>query len=114
MGADQTPRMLTALFLNENSLSSWQSIGALSTYALLELKAQRIPLTEGSEPVASPLLLRQVLIALMPMLMRLNASEVTAKERTAAERYFLTMAQLQDNRMIKELSETCEISAHVE
>merc|ERR1712050_298864 len=24
------------------------------------------------------------------------------------------MAQLQDNRMIKELSETCEISAHVE
>lgn len=50
--ADQTPRRLTGLFLNENQLAaaqkqssgavpeaSWRSIGALASYALLELKA---------------------------------------------------------------------------
>lgn len=112
MAADETPRMLTALFLNENRLASWQAIGVLSAYALLELKAQRIPLTEGDSSVASPLLLRQIFIALMPTLSRLNASEVTVKERTASERYFLTLAQQQGHRIIQALSETCDVAAH--
>jgi len=112
VGADTAPRRLTALFLNENRLGTWSAIGALSAYLLLELRAQRIPLTEGERPVSSPLLLRQVLIALMPTLLRLNASEVTVKERTAAERYFLTMLQQPDNSVIKGLSETCDVAAH--
>lgn len=89
LAADERPRRLTALFLNENRVSSWKALGALSRYALLELKLQRNPVTDGATPVASPQLLRQVLIALMPTLMRLNASEIPAKERVAAERYLL-------------------------
>lgn len=111
--ADQTPRRLTGLFLNENKLASWRSIGALANYALLELKVQRIPLTDSGSPLASPMLLRQILIALMPTLLRLNASEVTVKERTAAERYFLSIAQ-QDSPIVKGLAESCAISEHVE
>merc|ERR1711920_958635 len=42
-----------------------------------------------------------------------NASEVTVKERTAAERYFLGLAQSQDSRLIQQLSEGCDISAHI-
>jgi len=79
MALDMSPRRLIALFLNENRLSSWRAIGALSAYALLELRAQRVPLTEGDKPLASTMLLRQVLIALMPTLLRLNASEITVK-----------------------------------
>lgn len=107
--ADQTPRRLTALFLNENKLSTWKAIGALSSYLLLELKVQRIPLTDGEAPLASPMLLRQILIALMPTLMRLNASEVTVKERTAAERYFVSLAQQKDSRLINALAESCDV-----
>mmetsp|Transcript_11488 Transcript_11488/g.35574 ORF Transcript_11488/g.35574 Transcript_11488/m.35574 type:complete len:617 (-) Transcript_11488:32-1882(-) len=113
LAADATPRRLTALFLNENRLSSWRAIGALSAYALLELRAQRIPLTEGEAPLASPMLLRQVLIAMMPTLLRLNASEVTVKERTAAERYFLTLAQQPDSSVVQGLTEMCDIAGHV-
>eukprot|EP00439_Symbiodinium_sp_Y106_P071917 s552_g13.t1 len=112
--ADQTPRRLTALFLNENKLASWRSIGALASYALLELKVQRIPLTDSGSPLASPMLLRQVLIALMPTLMRLNASEVTVKERTAAERYFLSIAHQTDSLLVQGLAESCNIQEHVE
>jgi len=111
--ADQTPRRLTGLFLNENKLATWRSIGALANYALLELKVQRIPLTDSGSPLASPMLLRQILIALMPTLLRLNASEVTVKERTAAERYFLSVAH-QDSPIVKGLGESCNISEHVE
>jgi len=110
---DQTPRRLTSLFLSENRFASWQSIGALSGYAVLELKAQRIPLTEGDAPLASPMLLRQVFIALMPTVLRLNASEVTVKERTAAERYVLGLAAQGSSAMVKALGETCDIAAHV-
>lgn len=113
VSADKTPRRLTALFLSENRMASWQAIGALSGYAVLELKAQRIPLTEGASPLASPMLLRQVFIALMPTLLRLNASEVTTKERTAAERYFLGLALQGDSRMVRELRETCDLDPHV-
>jgi len=111
--ADETPRRLTALFVNENRLSSWRAIGALASYAVLELRAQRIPLTEGDSPLASPLLLRQVFVALMPTLMRLNASEVTVKERTAAERYILGLASQDGNAMVKALRETCNIDGHI-
>merc|ERR1711988_677028 len=38
MAADQTPRRLVGLFLAENRIASWKAIGALSSYALLELK----------------------------------------------------------------------------
>jgi len=111
MAADETPRRLVGLFLAENCISSWQAIGALSSYALLELKSQRNPLTEGESPVASSQLLRQVIIALMPTLMRLNASEVPQKERTAAERYFLTLVK-QDSPVVKALGEGCDIAVH--
>lgn len=111
--ADQTPRRLTDLFLNENKLASWAGIGALASYALLQLKVQRIPLTDGSSPLSSPMLLRQVLIALMPTVMRLNASEITVKERTAAERYFISIAQQESSSIVKGLSESCDIAAHV-
>jgi len=111
--ADQTPRRLTGLFLNENPLASWRAVGAISGYAVLELKAQRTPLTEGESPLASPMLLRQVLIALMPTCLRLNASEVTVKERTAAERYFLSVAAQGSNPMIQGLAEACDLSAHI-
>jgi len=110
--ADQTPRRLVALFLNENRLSSWRDIGALSSYSVLELKAQRIPLTDGDSPLASPMLLRQIFIALMPTVMRLNASEVTGKERVAAERYFLGLASQDANKMIAALRETCNVDCH--
>jgi len=112
IGADATPRCLTALFLNENQMSSWQAVGALSAYALLELKVHRNPLTEGSTPLASPQLLRMVLIALMPSLTRLNASEVTVKERCAAERYFLALSHNRDHGVVRALSETCSVDAH--
>jgi len=113
MAADQTPRRLTALFLNENKLNSWFGIGALASYALLELKVQRIPMTDGSAPLASPMLLRQILIALMPTCLRLNASEVTVKERTAAERYFVSVASNESSSLVKGLAESCNVAEHV-
>lgn len=110
---DQTPRRLTCLFLNENKIASWQAIGALTNYALLELKVQRITLTEGASPLASPMLLRQIIIALMPSVLRLNASEVTVKERTAAERYFASVARQENSPIVKGLSEHCNIKEHI-
>jgi hypothetical protein len=112
MAADETPRSLVNLFLAENRISSWQAIGALSSYALLELKTQRNPITEGANPLASSQVLRQVLIALMPTLVRLNASEVPQKERTAAERYFLALVK-QGSPVIKALGDTCNVEAHI-
>jgi hypothetical protein len=112
MAADQTPRRLVGLFLAENQISSWQAIGLLSSYCVLELKTQRNPLTEGDSPVASPQMLRQVLIAIMPTLMRLNASEVPQKERLGAERYFLCLAK-QGRPLLEALGETCDVGAHV-
>jgi len=111
--ADQTPRRLTALFLNENPLGSWMAIGALASYALLELRLQRIALTEGDSPVASPMLLRQILIALMPTMLRLNASEVTVKERTASERYFLGLSQQPASAVMEGIGASCDVPAHV-
>jgi len=113
MAADQTPRRLATLFLSENQMDSWTAVGALSGYALLELKLQRNPITEGDKPLASAPLLRQVVVALMPSLLRLNASEVTVKERTASERFLLSMAQQEGNSMVASLSATCDIAAHV-
>mmetsp|Transcript_70973 Transcript_70973/g.129926 ORF Transcript_70973/g.129926 Transcript_70973/m.129926 type:complete len:628 (-) Transcript_70973:103-1986(-) len=112
MAADETPRRLTSLFLAENRLSSWAAIGHLSSYALLELKAQRNPITEGASPVCSTQVLRQVLIGLMPTLLRLNSSEVSAKERTAAERYLLALSK-QESPVVKSLAEACDVPAHV-
>lgn len=114
VAADRTPRRLTSLYLNENRLSSWAAVGALADYALLELKAQRNPLTEGEAAVASTQLLRQILIALMPTLLRLNASEVTVKERAAAEKYFLAIAQQDGHSVMQGLGETCDTRAHIE
>eukprot|EP00929_Paragymnodinium_shiwhaense_P080067 TRINITY_DN41736_c0_g4_i1.p1 TRINITY_DN41736_c0_g4~~TRINITY_DN41736_c0_g4_i1.p1 ORF type:complete len:628 (-),score=125.07 TRINITY_DN41736_c0_g4_i1:78-1961(-) len=114
LGADQTPRRLTSLFLNENKLADWKAIAALSEYVLLELKVQRNPVTEGSSPVASPQLLRQVIIALMPTLLRLNSSEIPAKERTASERYLVGIAQQPDNQVIQGLSAGCKVQKHIE
>jgi len=110
MAADQTPRKLVGLFVSENRISTWQAIALLASYSLLELKAQRNPLTEGTSPLASPQLLRQVFIALMPTTLRLNASEVPPKERLAAERYFLTLVN-QESPIVKALSEGCDVSA---
>lgn len=112
MSSDTAARCLTSVFLQENQLSSWQAVGAVSNYALLELKVQRNPLTEGDTPLASPPLLRQVLIALMPTLTRLNNSEVNAKERVAAERYFLALTHNQDHVIIRALSEACSVESH--
>lgn len=112
MASDQTPRCLVNLFLAENRISSWQAIGALSSYALLELKTQRNPITEGESPLASSQVLRQVLIALMPTLVRLNASEVPEKERKAAERYFLALEK-QGSPVLKAVGETCNVDAHI-
>lgn len=111
--ADRTPRRLTALFLNENPLGSWRAIGALASYALLELRLQRPALTEGDSPVASPMLVRQILIALMPTMLRLNASEVTVKERTASERYFLGLAQQPASAVMEGIGGSCDVPAHV-
>lgn len=110
---DKNPFRLTTLFLNDNHLNSWRAIGAISKFALLELKAQRNSLIEGETPLASPQLLRQVFIALMPSLLRLNASEITAKERIASERYFLSLMRQASNPIIDGLRETCDIEAHV-
>merc|ERR1712232_201090 len=104
---------LVTLCLNENCLGSWPAIGAISGYALLELKLQRNPLTEGAKALASPQLLRQVLIALMPLLTRLNASIITSKERIASERYFLGIALQDKNPVIAALAATCSIEEHV-
>jgi len=112
LAADETPRCLVNLFLAENRISSWQAIGALSSYTLLELKTQRNPITEGESPLASSQVLRQIVIALMPTLVRLNASEVPQKERTPAERYFLSLAK-QGSPILKALGETCSIDAHI-
>jgi len=60
-----------------------RSVDSVTIFEVLELRLQRIGLTEGDSPVASPMLLRKILIALMPTMLRLNASEVTVKERTA-------------------------------
>merc|ERR1712241_1538275 len=49
----------------------------------------------------------------MPTVLRLNASEVTVKERTAAERYFLGIASQGTSSVVKALSETCDVDAHV-
>eukprot|EP00927_Polykrikos_kofoidii_P065854 TRINITY_DN61571_c0_g1_i1.p1 TRINITY_DN61571_c0_g1~~TRINITY_DN61571_c0_g1_i1.p1 ORF type:complete len:699 (-),score=134.76 TRINITY_DN61571_c0_g1_i1:400-2397(-) len=113
LGADERPRCLTSLCLNENLLASWKAIGALSRYALLDLKLQRNPVTDGTSPVASPQLLRQVLIALMPTILRLNASEIPAKERVAAERYLLAaIGQAGNTGMPAALGEACDMAAH--
>merc|ERR1712008_521636 len=73
---------------------------------------QRIPLTDGDKPIASAMLVRQILIALMPTLMRMGASEVTVKERTAAERYFLSLLQQSGSPVIHGLSAACDLEAH--
>lgn len=112
VSVETAARCLTKVFLSENKLSSWQAVGAVSCYALLELKVQRNPMTEGDKPLASPQLLRQVLIALMPTLTRLNNSEVNAKERLAAERYFLALVQNKDHLIIQALGETCAVDSH--
>lgn len=111
IAADQTPRRLTRLCLNGNRLSTWGAVGALADYALLELKLQKNNMTEGASAVASPLLLRQVLIGLMPACLRLNASEVTVKERTAAERQFLGLVRL-GGPVIEALGATCNLAEH--
>eukprot|EP00747_Dinoflagellata_sp_TGD_P208135 gnl/TRDRNA2_/TRDRNA2_81647_c0_seq1.p1 gnl/TRDRNA2_/TRDRNA2_81647_c0~~gnl/TRDRNA2_/TRDRNA2_81647_c0_seq1.p1 ORF type:complete len:633 (+),score=124.97 gnl/TRDRNA2_/TRDRNA2_81647_c0_seq1:134-2032(+) len=128
---DNTPRRLTGLFISENKLSSWRAVAALSRYAVLELKAQRNPLTEGEQPLASSQLLRQVFVALMPTLLRLNASEVTVKERTTAERSILALLIADEARrkqpeaadagsaggaavMINGLREACDMEAHLQ
>jgi hypothetical protein len=113
LAKDQRERKLVTLCLNDSRLGTWAAIGAISGYALLELKLQRNPLTEGDKALASPQLLRQVLIALMPSLTRLNASIITAKERIASERYFLGIAMQDKNLVVAGLADTCNVEEHV-
>lgn len=112
MATDATERRLTSLSLNDNQLSTWIAVTALAGYSLLELKLQRNPISEGPQPVASPQVVRQMLIAMMPTLMRLNSSEVPQKERMIAERYFLALSQ-QGNAVTKALQESVHFAGHL-
>lgn len=113
MAADTTPRRLNTLNMNDNKLSSWAAVGALTNYALLDFKSQRNPITEGTTALISSFKIRQMWIALMPYLLRLNGSEVSVKERTTVERDFLSAYQADDPTM-QALKETCDIEAHRE
>lgn len=112
MAADDTPRRLVTLSLSENKVCSWEAVGALSGYALLDFKLQRNPLTAGENPVASSQMLRQMLVAIMPTMIRLNGSEVLAKEKVSAERAFITYTNIDGHPVLTPLSKACDVAAH--
>lgn len=113
VAADQTPRRLTVLNLNRNKISTWAQFGALTEYALLELKIQHNPIIEGDAAVTSWQVLRQVAIALMPTILRFNSGEVVVWERKHCEIHLCVLAD-QGSSIVDGLRETCNIDAHLE
>ena len=77
---------LKSLSLNDTLLSTWQDIEALKHFPLLtDVSLMGIPLVcEYSDQVK-----RQLLIARLPNIRKLNKTKVTEEEREDAERFFI-------------------------
>lgn len=77
---------LKSLSLNDNRLNSWEDIDALKQFPVLtDVSLMGIPLlNEYSDPVK-----RQLLIARLPNIQKLNKTRVTEEEREDAERFFI-------------------------
>lgn len=89
----QFPR-LKYLSLNDTLLNTWEDIDALKQFpALTDVSLMGIPLlTEYSDPVK-----RQLLIARLPNIQKLNKTLVTEEEREDAERFFIRHHMDDDN-----------------
>lgn len=85
---------LKSLSLNDTQLNSWEDIDALKEFpALTDVSLMGIPLlSEYSDPVR-----RQLLIARLPKIQKLNKTDVTEDEREDAERFFIRHHMDDDN-----------------
>ncbi|CAD7963804.1 unnamed protein product [Amoebophrya sp. A25] len=82
------PESLTSFSVARNRIAEWRTVAWLAKRPLKSLVVQENPLAASGQAQA----LRQILIAVMPSVMRLNASEITSRERANAERLFLSLA----------------------
>lgn len=85
---------LKCLSLNDTQLNSWEDIDALKEFpALTDVSLMGIPLlSEYSDPVR-----RQLLIARLPKIQKLNKTKVDEDERDDAERFFIRHHMDDDN-----------------
>lgn len=113
VAVDQTPRFLTVLNLSRNKIATWAQLGAVAGYALLELRMQHNPITEGDTALTSWQVLRQVAIAVMPTILRFNSGEVNASERKQSEIHFLRAHARDGSPVVAGLRETCDVDAHL-
>ncbi|CCO27587.1 hypothetical protein BN14_01571 [Rhizoctonia solani AG-1 IB] len=89
------------LSISDNPISSWNDVDSLVTWfpELYELSISFEPLASGIPPGAT----RNFVIARLPVLRKLNGTEVTERERTDAELFYLSWigrsGQLSENDM---------------
>ena len=85
---------VSALSLSDNALSSFDSLSALSRFpALTALSIQRNPPLDVL--ATTPALLRLHAISRVPSLALLNASSITRRERSDAEKFYMAYAEEQ-------------------
>ncbi|XP_066283530.1 tubulin-specific chaperone cofactor E-like protein [Branchiostoma lanceolatum] len=85
--ADMTPfAQLKSLFVSDTSICSWRDLEALQNFPKLDtLRIQGIPLLRDASQEER----RQLFIASLPSVTKLNGSRVADSEREKAERFFL-------------------------
>ncbi|XP_078595836.1 tubulin-specific chaperone cofactor E-like protein [Branchiostoma floridae x Branchiostoma japonicum] len=77
---------LKSLSVSDTSVSSWRDLEGLRNFAKLDtLRIQGIPLLQDANPEDR----RQLFIASLPSITKLNGSRVADNEREKAERFFL-------------------------
>jgi len=87
---------LQAIHLSYNRISSWSSIDALTHFpSLTSLRFASNPLTRGMGQGEA----RQLLIARVPTLTRVNGAEISVKERIDAERSYIRRVNRELNRV---------------
>ncbi|CAD7942030.1 unnamed protein product [Amoebophrya sp. A120] len=79
------PPTVTSVSCSNNLIRDWKTIAWLISHTGLR------QLVVSDNPIGHAQALRQIVLALMPSLNRLNASEITSRERVNAERMFLSL-----------------------
>ncbi|CEL92844.1 unnamed protein product [Vitrella brassicaformis CCMP3155] len=94
---------ISVLSLEDNCIKDWSSLGEVCAAfsSLRVLRLQHNPIIEDAKQ-GGLRLARQLLIAMLPQLRSLNGGEVDSRERTSAERYFLSLA-VQGHPAVKQL-----------
>ena len=89
---------LKFLSLNDNPLNSWEDIEALKQFPVLtDVSLMGIPLLNTPPKRYSDPVKRQLLIARLPNIQKLNKTKVTEEEREDAERFFIRHHQDDEN-----------------